>query len=128
MRKCTKCKIEKDPKQFGKRSASADGLSYRCKECNKVRSKQQLIEDPNKNIGYYNSNKDGYFYIYVLEGLNYVGKTNNLYMRMCRHKSDGRLFDRYTILDRAKSEEEALKIEAQYHAVGYFGRHPKAKN
>lgn len=35
MKLCRKCNTEKDDSEFGKRTASADGLAAKCKECQK---------------------------------------------------------------------------------------------
>ena len=35
MKKCKKCGIEKSLTEFGKRTASKDGLMYNCKQCKK---------------------------------------------------------------------------------------------
>lgn len=40
MKKCSKCKIEKDFSSFGKRKASKDGLSYICKDCKSLLDKE----------------------------------------------------------------------------------------
>ena len=53
---------------------------------------------------------------------NYVGITNNPYTRMINHKSLGKFnTSKYIELDRADTREEALKLEAEYHARGYHG-------
>tara|TARA_R110000803_G_scaffold655_3_gene2276 strand:- start:457 stop:837 length:381 start_codon:yes stop_codon:yes gene_type:complete len=75
----------------------------------------------------YQKNKQDYYSIYVLEGLNYVGMTNNLEVRMRNHVKNGKVFDRVTILDTAKTQDIAKHIEAEYHKVGYKGAHINAK-
>lgn len=49
MKKCTKCKKEKDFCEFNKRSSASSGLSAQCKECNK----QNLKNHYKKNKEYY---------------------------------------------------------------------------
>ena len=46
MKACTKCHIEKELTEFNKRSASPDGLAYRCRECN-----QATCEERNRAMG-----------------------------------------------------------------------------
>ena len=99
-----------------KKKASAKKWSKNNPEKRKVITKKQ-----------YESKKEGHFSIYVLEGTQgeygkgYVGQTNSLYYRIRHHKSNGKIFDSYTILDIAQTREEALYLEAQYHLVGYGG-------
>jgi hypothetical protein len=51
---CTSCKIEQDIDQFSKRTASKNGISTRCKTCNKNYLKNHYSE--NKKY-YYNKKK-----------------------------------------------------------------------
>ena len=45
---CTKCKVEKDLSEFGNRKASKDGLMYKCKECNRIKSNKYSKENKEK--------------------------------------------------------------------------------
>jgi hypothetical protein len=47
MKKCNRCKSEKDESEFYKNVTTKDGLTYQCKECRKELNKQ-----------YYKHNKD----------------------------------------------------------------------
>jgi hypothetical protein len=62
MKKCSKCKIEKDYSFFGVRKASKDGYSYICKECKVLIDKEYQLNNPEKikdrNKKYYIENKD----------------------------------------------------------------------
>jgi hypothetical protein len=40
MKKCSKCKIEKDLGEFGISRSRKDGLNYWCKECSKIYSRE----------------------------------------------------------------------------------------
>lgn len=44
MKYCGTCKTEKDESEFGKRKASSDGLSSKCKQCQKEYDKARLRE------------------------------------------------------------------------------------
>lgn len=46
MKTCTKCKIPKEESHFTKRTASKDGLFYRCRECDSKRHKGLYWKDP----------------------------------------------------------------------------------
>lgn len=48
MKKCTKCKLEKNEIQFHKDRTTKDGLEYRCKECKSELSKERRLKDPEK--------------------------------------------------------------------------------
>ena len=75
----------------------------------------------------YENCKDGYHRVYLLEDYNYVGCTGiSLQKRFNGHKSEfGRIIkkDRYKVLFKSKDRDEALQVEAQYHDMGYEGRH-----
>lgn len=61
MKKCTKCKIEKDESLFGSLKSSKDGLRSHCKDCRVAESYNRRLEkiDYNKEYfkAYYLSNK-----------------------------------------------------------------------
>ncbi len=42
MKRCSKCKLEKDTNQFHKNKNKKDGLHNYCKECNRIRKKKYL--------------------------------------------------------------------------------------
>ena len=75
----------------------------------------------------YEKSKDGYHRVYLLEDYNYVGCTQQpLRKRFNGHKSDfGRIVKegRYKVLFKSLDRNEALKVESQYHDMGYEGRH-----
>ena len=54
MRKCSRCKIEKDESLFNKNSKRKDGLQIRCKECNKEVLKKHYYD----NESYYRTKND----------------------------------------------------------------------
>jgi hypothetical protein len=55
---CSKCKIEKDVCEFGKKNTNKDGLQSRCKECRKIESKEFKEKYPNKNKEAWLKNKE----------------------------------------------------------------------
>lgn len=150
MKQCTKCKEVKPLEEFNKDKSRKDGLRYNCKSCTnaiskkwyknnpekakaKARVKEWYKKNPNYSKKHKESRKEGHFSIYLLEGTQgecgkgYVGQTTNLYYRMSDHKYNGKIFDRYTILDIAQTEEQALYLEAQYHVAGYGGANRRQK-
>lgn len=62
MKICSKCKIEKDLDQYGKKSRNKDGLSYYCKFCvsldNKFYKEKKREIYNNKSKEYYQNNKE----------------------------------------------------------------------
>lgn len=46
MKTCSKCKYEKDLLSFGYDRNTKDGLNYSCKQCIRIRSKNQKIKNP----------------------------------------------------------------------------------
>ena len=134
-KQCPKCGQIKLTTEFFNLKRSKDGLSYQCKDCkmswnkNNVERSKELSNKSyqsrkHKVKEYQENRKEGYFSIYVLEGLNYVGVTNDVVRRMTEHKWAGRDFSRYTILDTAQTKADALYIEATYHVAGYDGSAP----
>jgi hypothetical protein len=71
---------------------------------------------------YQESKKDGLFTVYLLVNENYVGQTNNLFYRLIHHKNiRGRDVSNVQIIGKYKTREQAMEIEAGYHARGYLG-------
>ena len=71
---------------------------------------------------YRESTKLLYHVVYLLPDHNYVGVTDNIYVRMACHKSQyKRNTDNWIELARFDTREEALKCEAEYHFKGYEG-------
>lgn len=87
--------------------------------------KQWVNENPNYHREYRESVKDGYHRVYLLKDYNYVGCTGlPLYRRFNHHKYEfGRDCTNYEILFKSTDRDEALRVEAQYHDMGYEGRH-----
>jgi len=69
----------------------------------------------------------GYWVVYLIHNYNglgdtYCGQTMNIYMRMAKHKSLGKLnTDTYTIVKKCDTLEDALEIESAVHNFGYHG-------
>jgi hypothetical protein len=57
-KKCTRCLIEKSLDSFAKRSASADGLMYTCRDCNKKYQRDNSEAIRAKKKEYYDANRD----------------------------------------------------------------------
>jgi hypothetical protein len=57
MKKCSKCKIEKEFSEFYKNKYNKDGYQFLCKSCKSISDKVYL-ENSNYNIDYYLKNKE----------------------------------------------------------------------
>ena len=74
------------------------------------------------------ANKDALYTVYYLKEEHYVGVTNSLKSRLAYHKSYyNRHIEDVEVIGKYKTKEEALRVEAALHSMGYLGRHPKAK-
>lgn len=125
MKKCNKCNQEKDYSEFSKCKANLDGYQSKCKACAKVyfKANKEKIVKQSKDINL--GKKDGYYSVYLLPYEHYVGTTDNVYHRMCGHRSIERDTSSYIILGRFKQRNEALQLEKIYHSEGYIGKHIK---
>ena len=56
MKKCSKCKVEKDESEFSKSKSKKSGLDYRCKECCKTRCKEWRKKNPLYGKDWYEKN------------------------------------------------------------------------
>ena len=56
-KRCSKCKSTKDTCVFSKDKSSKDGLSHRCKECQKALSDQHYAKNKNKYKETFKKNK-----------------------------------------------------------------------
>lgn len=56
MKKCTKCKLEKNNDEFGKHTKTKDKLATECKECAKLRASEYYLKNK-KNIKIKNDNR-----------------------------------------------------------------------
>ena len=126
MKKCYRCKETKPFEEFHQSSSSKDGRRKACKECKKIINK----EDREKRRDYYldymkkwnAEKKDGYHSVYLLEDYNYVGTTDNVYLRFAVHKSrDNRDCTNHRILFTSSNRDECLEIEELLHNMGYKG-------
>ncbi|CAB4153710.1 hypothetical protein UFOVP639_23 [uncultured Caudovirales phage] len=130
MKKCTKCKTEKDYTLFNKSSKYKDGLHIYCKDCNSISSKiyrDNNVEKTRIRKKIYNEaqkNKTQTHYVYLLPLENYVGTTKNIYDRMSKHRTrSGRDISGYRILYKSDNRNDALELERLLHDIGYLGRH-----
>ena len=90
------------------------------------KSKETYNSDKDKwyqiNKGWLDQFKDGQYHVYKIDSANeYVGITNNIYRRMCRHKHDGRDVSNFRILASFDTSKEAGELESFIHDLGYPG-------
>ena len=83
------------------------------------------------NKSRYQEQKTPIVVVYQIEdydgkGNNYCGITQNLYNRMCKHKSLGKMnVDDWSVLSIAMTREEARELERGYHQSGYHGAYQR---
>lgn len=89
--------------------SNKDKISQYCKTYNKTYVKSQKLK--------------GLYIVYCLpnETIAYAGITNRPNIRMIEHRCNGRNTSDWFILQVCKTREEALKIESEYHKIGYSG-------
>ena len=69
----------------------------------------------------------GYWVVYLIKNYNglgdtYCGQTGNIYNRMAKHKSKGKLnSDKYELIKQCETLRQALDFEAYMHEQGYHG-------
>lgn len=103
---------------------------YRLDNLEEIKEYQRKYHANNKEnrIAYQNSKKDGYYTVYYLKEEHYAGMTSRLYYRLNDHKScHNRHIEDVEIIGKYKNKEEALRVEAALHSMGYLGGHPRHK-
>ena len=104
-------------------------IEYYAKNKERILAKNKEYRDAHKNElnikskSFFESGKDGYHSVYLLENCNYVGVTNNLPHRVRQHKTTGRDCENVIVLYKTKDREFAHKIESLLHDMGYEGKH-----
>ena len=130
--KITQAKWRKDNPNYKKEWAKANPDYIKpCKIKNPDYDKEQSKRFYEANPGYskkHNHKHDlGYWVVYLIhdfDGLGniYCGQTQNIYMRIAKHKSDGRLnSDKYELIKQCETLKDALEFEAYMHEQGYHG-------
>lgn len=134
MKRCTKCNIEKELSEFRFYYRKAEDRSYYrqpCKDCEKISARGRALRWAKNNLKrardksmkyYYNTLKDGYYYVYLLPNENYVGQTSTIKKRIREHLNDhNRDTTDWKVLHKCTTREEALSLERSYHEKGYKG-------
>ena len=90
-------------------------------------------ENPEYSKERINKSDLGYYCVYLIENYNgtgdaYCGQTGNLYNRMSKHRSAGRLnTENHRILGCFRTREQALAFEAIQHKSGYHGDYSRTE-
>ncbi len=127
MKTCKKCNVSLVIGDNWLLSMEKNG-NYKCKSChNKItnihyHNNSAIYKDQVKNHRQKTNNK---FVVYLLENNNYVGTTQNINYRKAVHKHYGKDINAFKVLHECKTRDEALKLEKQYHQMGYEGKHIK---
>jgi predicted GIY-YIG superfamily endonuclease len=90
---------------------------------NKEYRDTHIQEQQIRNKKRYESGKDGYHTVYLLQNSDYVGVTNNINHRLRNHKNNGRDITNVVCLYKTKCREVAHNIEKLFHDAGYQGKH-----
>ena len=119
MKRCKKCKVEKELTEFYRQSNPKYYQSY-CKVCHYSITKKQ---DRRSNVKKWREHQhNGTWKVYTLPNANYyVGYTKAIKPRMYRHKQFNRDYSDYIILHECNTKEEAKWFEAVYHKLGFPG-------
>ena len=106
-----------------KEKARMYAREYRKANRNKIKAQRRNNREHRAVVSkaYRDSFKDGLFTVYLLPKENYVGQTDCYHLRMKNQKSLGRDITDAKVLGSYKTREEALAVEASYHAKGYKG-------
>ena len=87
-----------------------------------LKNREKILKEKKERLKKY---KSDYYSVYLLEDYNYVGVTNQIYLRFQNHKS---LYNRdcsnHRILYKTKSKTDARELELLLHDMGYEGKHP----
>ena len=135
MKECKSCKVVLIVGENITKSAF-NNSDFRCKPCIKSYHQTYYLENMDTikksnikhTIKWNNSQKDGFHSVYLLPKHNYVGITENLYIRMGKHKNGGRDTTDYRVLYKTKDRELGLELEELLHDMGYEGKHANKTN
>tara|TARA_R110000782_G_scaffold14811_3_gene43921 strand:- start:167 stop:586 length:420 start_codon:yes stop_codon:yes gene_type:complete len=108
------------PKQKKYNQANKEEIAAYC-----IANKEKISA---KKKVWYEAKKDGYYTVYYLKEEHYAGMTSSLTIRLKEHKNEyKRHVEDVEIIGKYETKEEASRVEAELHSMGYLGRHPKAK-
>ena len=117
-----------------KEKIAAYNKKYNAKNKEKKAAYEKVYQEANKEKlaaqakANRKSKEDGYYTVYYLKEEHYVGMTTRLYYRLAEHKrARNRYVEDVEVIGKYKTIEEATRVEAALHAMGYLGRHPKYK-
>ena len=113
-KECKKCKQVKELWEFTLNKLSPFGRGSYCKKCSQKYSRKYQT----KRLA---DAKDGRYYVYLLTEDGYCGQTEQPVIRKAAHKTNGKNAEKMKLVASFNTREEALKLEAQYHSMGWQG-------
>jgi len=139
MKVCSRCKVEKDVSFFGKRKwKGVTSPSAYCKECISANTKEWREENseyvarrlhnrrPTTRIQekqwVAKKYKDGKYRVYLLPEEHYCGQTEMVEYRIGQHTYSNKITEGMEIFGSYNTRKEAKLVEAQFHALGWYGR------
>jgi len=154
MKVCSKCKVEKDYSAFYKAKANKDGFQGYCKECVITSSRKWINANPKKyllnckkfrvrtphaykrqHVKLHQRTWDKYtlpevqqnkFHVYLIPEEHYCGYSGDIKTRFYTHYKK-RIVKGFELFHSYDTRDEAKLVEAQFHALGWYGRSTQDK-
>ena len=114
--------------EYAKKHREANRDMYKASSRKYRLANKEIVNAKNKLTAkkYKDAQKDGYYTVYYLKEEHYVGMTTILQQRLSKHKTfHNRHIEDVEIIGKYETKEEATRVEAALHAMGYLGRNPR---
>ena len=110
MKKCSKCKEEKELDLFPIDKRKKDGRQSSCRKCHTIQNSISRRKA-----------KSHFFLLYYLPEEHYIGITNHINTRMSDHRKVGKITEGYEIIGQFERAVDAHLVETMFHMRGYNG-------